>query len=156
MLVSICTHSPFPCHATSCLTTSFPLLCLSHQIWVAHHPLSGPHWTHCYFPFHFYSLLWCSHKPPVHLRYLSPLPASLQNLFSWFLMLERNLQQTCFCIPIQKPVSSLCSVLKAWITAQVAGELLLLPCRYTFPHWVLAVQLPCPWEATDFILLQKA
>lgn len=61
------------------------------------------------------------------------------------LLLERNLPQNCFIILMQKPISSLCSVLKTLVTGWVAGVLLLLPCRCTFPHRFSVILLPYHW-----------
>lgn len=75
--ITLCSLAPLtmPCCIlpNHCLP---PLLCIASDLSVSS-PCSGSCLTCCYFPFHFYSLLWCLHPPLVHLWFLSPLPTSV-------------------------------------------------------------------------------
>lgn len=123
--ITLCSLAPLtvPCCIlpNHCLP---PLLCIASDLSVSS-PRSGSCLTCCYFPFHFYSLLWCLHPPLVHLWFLSPLPTSV-HLFiislQW-LMFSKTVSVSSF----RKPLHTFVMFRRSWL--QVVGELLLFPCR---------------------------
>lgn len=95
-----------------------PLVCVASDLSVSS-PHSGFCLTCCYFPFHFYSLLWCLHPPLVHLWYMCLLCLLLYKTFF-------HVQQNCFSILIQKTITHLCNVSKILIAGRWGAPTILL------------------------------